>query len=105
MQGDDKIWPPTPSTPPPTDGGHVPKGPGSPSPHLAVILVMWVLTVGQFLLQLLAGLSFFGQLLGFAGFVLAVFLITRKEKAARINGGLRLVVALLGFLFHLIASR
>lgn len=65
---------------------------------------MWALTFGQVLLQLIAGLGFFSQLLGFAGFVLAVFLVTRKEKAARVNGGVRLVLAILGFMFHLLAK-
>ena len=66
---------------------------------------MWALTIGQILIQILGGLTFIGQLLGIAGFILALFLVTRKEKAARINGGLNLGIWFLGLLFHLIASR
>ena len=105
IEDSDKVWPPAPSTTVPAEGNNPAEHSPSARPHLAVILAMWALTIGQFLLQLVAGLSFLGQLLGFCGFVLALFLVTRKEKAARINGGLRLGVALLGFLFHLLASR
>ena len=66
---------------------------------------MWACTIGQLILQVTGGLNFFTQLLGFAGFILALFLVTRQEKAARINGGLRLVIAFLGFLVHLLNSR
>ena len=104
-ENSDTVWPPAPNTTVPAEGNYPAERSPSGRPHLAVILVIWTLTIGQFLLQLVAGLSFLGQLLGFSGFVLAMFLVTRKEKAARINGGIRLGVALLGFLFHLMASR
>ncbi len=66
---------------------------------------MWTCTIGQFILQATIGLNFLTQLLSFAGFLVALFLVTRRKKAARVNGGLRLMIAFLGFLVHLLNSR
>jgi len=102
MEDNNQVWPPAPNASV-TAGGSDPSK--KPKPYLAVILVMWASTIGQFFLQSVMGLDLFGKLFGFSGFVLAVFLVTRQEKAARINGGLRLGLWFLGFVFHLLNSR
>ena len=102
VEDDKQAWPPPPTAFPQVSEPHVPK---SPRPNFVIILIMWACTVGQFILQATGGLNFFTQLLGFAGFLMALFLVTRREKAARVNGGLRLLVAFLGFLVHLLNSR
>ena len=105
MEDDNTAWPPAPNASQMSAQLLPPTPPKASRPHLAVILVMWALTLSQFVLQMAMGVIFAGTLLGIAGFVLAVFLVTRPEKAARVNGGLRLAGAFLGFLIHLMDSR
>ena len=74
------------------------------TPYLTLILVMWGVTITQFVLQGI-GLGMVGKLFGLVGFVLAAILVSRRDRAAAINGGLRLAVTVLGILVHLLDSR
>ena len=96
-------WPPAPNAAPPVGTTPSPNR-AARTPYLTVILVMWGVTIAQFILQAV-GLGSVGKLFGFIGFVLAVYLVSRRDRAATINGGWRLVVAALGLLVHLLDSR
>lgn len=65
---------------------------------------MWVIAGGAFLLQWF-GFGTFSRLCGLVSFGLAVFLVSRPQKAARLHGWLRLLVAALGALVHLVDAR
>ena len=102
MADENETWPPAPDVASPHGPHHGSRQGAPPKPYLPAILVMWGVTAGQFILQLLIGRNTLGQLLGLVGFVLAVFLVTRPQKVARLNGALRLVVWLLGLFMHLL---
>lgn len=103
MEDDEKTWPPAPDAALPP-GAASQQHRATRTPHLTVILVMWAVTACQVILQF-TGLGAVGKLCGFVGFVLAVYLVSRPDRVARINGGWRFAVALLGLFVHLLDSR
>jgi hypothetical protein len=105
MEDDNKSWPPAPSTPVQIDEIPKRRSTGISSPYLRVIYVMWAVTFGQIIFNYVSALAIVSDLLGFAGFALSVYLVTRHNKAANINGALRLVLWVLGLLSHFATNR
>ena len=80
-------------------GGALLGGVGGGAAACLYLLVMWGVTLAQFVLQGV-GLGTVGKLFGFVGFVLALVLVSRRDRAATINGGWRLLLTVLGFFLH-----
>lgn len=103
QQDNSETWPPVPDgTPPP--GADLPQGAAPRTPFLTVICVMWGVTLGQFALQVFWP-GIIAIVCGLVGFGLAVFLLTRADRAAKINGGLRLGLWFLALLLRVLGSR